>query len=523
MTGIIDLPQELILSIFTYLDIKSIACMRQVSRLMFQIGTDRGLIHKYIQNNKIIYYKVGLGMLEHYLKMSSKYISLEDICYERKTIVDKCYIKMQSHYHLWSWNINLHWYQTFYYTMITLLLKYNADYKNITQAFTYIFVSNNEYIIKHDEYMIEHIENIIQHNENIIILFLNAGANPNLINNIFKYLLVKHDCDLKEHQYKLKYLRLLLQAGLNPNKQNENENPICIALKTGEILKQELKMLLNIANKFAVKQPVFNSCTTTLSHLISVFTPTLSHLISVSTRKSPLNILIRNASKWNSPMKIFKRLLILGADPNIIELGRENIHNSLYMICVYGPIQWKNPLDICKILIDKCKMNIQQIAQHIFITPQNKNVLNNRNKYQFDTNLIHKNLIHKNKCDISHLLLKSGLDPNEQNTILGQYPLHTAVIQRQTHLVSLLLQYGANPNMLDTQHNTPLHKIIITYNDTIDKGKILYKKNVKQIINELLIIGANPEIKNRDGISGKDVIIKYLKNLKINIRQKLLF
>jgi ankyrin repeat protein len=86
--------------------------------------------------------------------------------------------------------------------------------------------------------------------------------------------------------------------------------------------------------------------------------------------------------------------------------------------------------------------------------------------------------------DCVSLLLKYGADPN----LIGYYgwkPLYIATMKERHKFVHILLSYGADPNAIDNGHNgTALHNVS-------------YYGNVK-ICRSLLIYGANPNIQYND-------------------------
>lgn len=71
-------------------------------------------------------------------------------------------------------------------------------------------------------------------------------------------------------------------------------------------------------------------------------------------------------------------------------------------------------------------------------------------------------------------------------------PLHVAAQLHLTNCVQLLLQYGANPNALTTEGNSPLHELI--------QG-VLESDSVIQAARSLLMAGGNPNVTNQNGES----------------------
>jgi len=66
------------------------------------------------------------------------------------------------------------------------------------------------------------------------------------------------------------------------------------------------------------------------------------------------------------------------------------------------------------------------------------------------------NTVEMNKYRMAELLLKRGIDPNEQDNTVGITPLHMAVMAQRYSLVELLLKYGADPTIKAKRLGTPL-------------------------------------------------------------------
>lgn len=80
-------------------------------------------------------------------------------------------------------------------------------------------------------------------------------------------------------------------------------------------------------------------------------------------------------------------------------------------------------------------------------------------------------------------MIHEGADINQKDDF-GRPPLHVAVNMGNIEMIELLLVKGANINSVDEKGDSPLFKI------TTDDG---------QIISLLLGYGANPNIENKDG------------------------
>jgi ankyrin repeat protein len=74
--------------------------------------------------------------------------------------------------------------------------------------------------------------------------------------------------------------------------------------------------------------------------------------------------------------------------------------------------------------------------------------------------------------------------------VFGRSPLHDAVARGSDELVTLLLQYGAEPGATDDNGTTPLH--------------LAARSGNAQIVRELLSHGANPSPRNLAGVTPYD-------------------
>lgn len=89
-------------------------------------------------------------------------------------------------------------------------------------------------------------------------------------------------------------------------------------------------------------------------------------------------------------------------------------------------------------------------------------------------------------------LLDKGSDPNEVS-FYGYTPLMYAIAYKSINMITLLLQYGADINMENTKANiTPLQ----------------YAREKKDIVEFLLLNGANPNYINGNGDSALSLCIK---------------
>ena len=77
------------------------------------------------------------------------------------------------------------------------------------------------------------------------------------------------------------------------------------------------------------------------------------------------------------------------------------------------------------------------------------------------------------RADVVKILLDAGADPNGQDTVFGQAPLHNVALRSGDEGVKvgkLLLEYGADPLLADKDGDTPLElaKELSTDQDLID-------------------------------------------------------
>ena len=103
-------------------------------------------------------------------------------------------------------------------------------------------------------------------------------------------------------------------------------------------------------------------------------------------------------------------------------------------------------------------------------------------------------------------LLESGADPNFQEDDMGETALMIASREKWLPIVELLLDIGANPNLKDNEGNTALMYTAV-YNSNIHL----------KIIRLLLNSGANPLIKNNYGETAYDsaLLFGYIENAKL--------
>ena len=96
--------------------------------------------------------------------------------------------------------------------------------------------------------------------------------------------------------------------------------------------------------------------------------------------------------------------------------------------------------------------------------------------------------------DIMRWLLKHGANPSVQTNI-RRTPLHCAAYNANLEAVQVLLEYGADVSLRDTEDgNTPLHDVLTEIRiSPLPEGKVV------EIVRRLLEYGANPNIRSADG------------------------
>lgn len=90
---------------------------------------------------------------------------------------------------------------------------------------------------------------------------------------------------------------------------------------------------------------------------------------------------------------------------------------------------------------------------------------------------------------VVQLLIEAGANVHIRDNY-GQTPLHLAAYYGNSEVVELLLKHGADVNARTNDNYTPLHFAIINYWEIIRR---------KEIVTSLLLCGAKPNIKNKEG------------------------
>ena len=77
-------------------------------------------------------------------------------------------------------------------------------------------------------------------------------------------------------------------------------------------------------------------------------------------------------------------------------------------------------------------------------------------RYPPTNNSLLSECVSTNRFKAAKFLIERGLSPDTPDTILGGSPLIQAIFMGNIPMVSLLLKYGANPNFVNTDKDTPL-------------------------------------------------------------------
>ena len=110
--------------------------------------------------------------------------------------------------------------------------------------------------------------------------------------------------------------------------------------------------------------------------------------------------------------------------------------------------------------------------------------------------------IEDNRSDLVIDLLNSGVDVNFQEGSVGESPLMTASRESNNQMLNILLNEGADVNLLDKEGNNAL-----IYAIPLQYGR--YERKHKLIVEKLLEHGINPNIKNNDGKSAYDIAMDF--------------
>lgn len=190
-------------------------------------------------------------------------------------------------------------------------------------------------------------------------------------------------------------------------------------------------------------------------------------------------ILVNATSLSNEAVKTLQLLISLGANFDLLEDG-----------------------DGCTALMTACSKGSEELAE--FIIQECPDQINKTNKQQRNCLFYAINSSNaRHNLELIHKLLKAGVNPNHRENLHGDSSLSLAVKNGYCQISSLLLQYGADPNiLLGNNNHTLLH--FVCENLNID------------LLSILLINRANPFIKNNEGELPIDILYNKLNDPNIS-------
>lgn len=163
-------------------------------------------------------------------------------------------------------------------------------------------------------------------------------------------------------------------------------------------------------------------------------------------------------------------------------------HKFVFVETIYGRRFEKEHLNmnlykaVCRRDLDACQRYLQEKADPNF---QNKS-------YNCWTPLYVA--IYSGFHECIKLLLNNGADINMIND-KGYAPMHCAMLSRNISTIEILLAHGADPNIQDNDGDTPLHFLFTTIPD-------------RDIILLLIKHEADCSIKNKKGVTVEELALK---------------
>ena len=97
-------------------------------------------------------------------------------------------------------------------------------------------------------------------------------------------------------------------------------------------------------------------------------------------------------------------------------------------------------------------------------------------------------------------LLASGADTNKRDR-WGRTPLFQAIVSASPHLVDILLEFGADPNIIDHNGEVSLHHL----------SSRRQAHGTDDILSSLFTHGANPDVRNNNGETPHDRSMRLLR------------
>eukprot|EP00468_Gymnochlora_sp_CCMP2014_P004561 CAMPEP_0167760034 /NCGR_PEP_ID=MMETSP0110_2-20121227/11363_1 /TAXON_ID=629695 /ORGANISM="Gymnochlora sp., Strain CCMP2014" /LENGTH=177 /DNA_ID=CAMNT_0007646503 /DNA_START=376 /DNA_END=912 /DNA_ORIENTATION=- len=75
--------------------------------------------------------------------------------------------------------------------------------------------------------------------------------------------------------------------------------------------------------------------------------------------------------------------------------------------------------------------------------------------------------VESKKVGVARRLLESGHEVNQVEQRSGECPIHKAVIMKDLKMIEMLIEYGADPNLMDLRRNTSLHVAVKNFNSDV--------------------------------------------------------
>jgi len=97
--------------------------------------------------------------------------------------------------------------------------------------------------------------------------------------------------------------------------------------------------------------------------------------------------------------------------------------------------------------------------------------------------------IRDSQPDIAKLLIEAGSDVNQGGGLYGS-ALHLAVVRGNLLLIDMLIKRKAEPNVVDSDGNTPLHFVMNVF--------IKSESKYRAIAESLVFSGSKPNIRNKE-------------------------
>lgn len=189
---------------------------------------------------------------------------------------------------------------------------------------------------------------------------------------------------------------------------------------------------------------------------------------------------------------VLKKILV-----NLSELTADALQTLQLLISLGANFDLLEDGDGCTALMNACYKGSFELVK--FIIKENPDQINKTSKQQRNCLFYAINSpSSKNNSELVFTLLRAGVNPNHRENLHGDSSLSLSVKNNLNHISILLLQFGADPNIIIMGHKTLLH--VACENMNIELLNILLKSN------------ANYLIKDDNGELPIDILLKKLKN-----------